>query len=226
MILNLVVSNGLMFVSAVNHESRDLQSLVYNPITKECIKLPQLSDPYLYTNCYQQESAFIKHDLQSSTYKILFISNLDGYIYKSSSHIWQRLNSFCNFISNLQHQVCLYSPYSCTTYKNNIYVVFCTSEGKLMIAIYDLKTDAWNNLDLNVENDEYLYLSRGEGKLIIANGCLFFPRVSFILNDCFILISELKIEDRLLIPIIKIKPQVHCISFGSIFGFGNKIIIH
>ena len=152
--------------------------------------------------------------LQFGTYKIFFIFNSNGYIYESSSHTWQSLNSFWSFKFKLDFEV---YPYLCIFYKN-IYVLSHTSKHELMMVVYDPIIDAWNNLDLNVENDEYLYSNPNDGKLIMANGCLFFVQVSYIINDYFFLICEMKIEDTLLIPIIKFKIE-HYIPSKYILGF-------
>ena len=69
-------------------------------------------------------------------------------------------------------------------------------------------------------------------RLIIANGRLFYAQIDF--NDTIdnhtISIFEIKIEDKLLIPIIQIinpleKGYPNVIRSNLIFGFGNEITI-
>ena len=131
----LVVSNGLVFLSAFKDLS-NYQLLVYNPRTKECIKLPQL--PYLHFNInhyYYIACDFLNMICNQTRIKyFLFGTQMATLIYRSSPHTWQCLNSFCNFKSNLQLGLHLYS---CITYKINIYVVFCTSKHEAMMVVYD-----------------------------------------------------------------------------------------
>ena len=109
----------------------------------------------------------------------------------------------------------------CIIYKNNIYVVFHTPKYKVMMVVYDTRIDIWNTLDLSIENHENFI----NEKLTIADDHLFFVQISCMVNDIFIF--EVMIEDRLLIPSIKIiQPRkTPCLSSNSIFGFGNKITI-
>ena len=225
--LILAVSNGLVLVIIRNSLKND-QLLVYNPTTKECIELPQLPKPFDWHYDYII-SEFFEHDLQSSTYKIFFIFHLDGYIYQSSSHTWQSLNSLCNY--RLNHQFGILS--SCVTYKNNIYMISDISLRpihKVELLVYDPINDAWNKLDPNIKLDHHNYLDNYDGKLIIANDSLFLVIVCNLGDDRYILIFEMKIEDRLLIPIIKIirSRQMQCDSYmGSdlICGLDKKILI-
>ena len=103
----VAISNGLVLMVAksmaqmVNRNHCNfIQFLVYNPITKEYIKLPQLPTPiHILVECN-----FFEHDLQSNTYKIFVVSKNEVYIYSSSSHFWQTFNdSFSNFKSNFQY---------------------------------------------------------------------------------------------------------------------------
>ena len=225
--LILDVSNGMVLVITRNSLKND-QLLVYNPTTKECIELPRLPKPFDWNFCYVISKIF-EHDLQSSTYKIFFLFYLDGYIYQSSSHTWQSLNSLCNFRLNHQFNI----PSSCVTYKNNIYMIsdiyIRPILHKVELSVYDPINDAWNKLDLNIKIDGSNYFNY-DGKLIIANDSLFFVIVCGVRPDTYILIFEMKIEDRLLIPIIKIiRPrQMQCNSrmqCDLICGLDKKILI-
>ena len=112
------LNNGLVFVM-ISNDSSNYQLLVFNPITKECNELPQLPNILLWTY-YNVAFDFFEHDLQSSTYKI-FLINSRGYIYKSSSHIWQSLNSLYNIKSNLQLKYI--SPYNTKFVKLRLFIV-------------------------------------------------------------------------------------------------------
>ena len=235
----VAVSNGLVLVKFYINNQFDIPFLVCNPITKEYVKLPQFSKPLYYLEIICD---FFEHDLQSSSYKIIVIGYREVRIYSSSSHCWQTFNdSFSNFTSNFQYV--LWNPFSCITYKNNIYVAFqtsiyewmiATSIYEWMIAVYNPVNDVWNNFNQNHEMN--CKLNDDDGRLIIANDRLFFAQVcyprrnTFLYNNKSISIFEINIENRLLIPITKIiQPQdmeynryltTHCI-----FGLNNKIII-
>ena len=220
----VAVSNGLVLMK-VNWQS--IQFLVYNPITKKHVKLPQLLVPLFYSEIVCD---FFEHDLQSSTYKIFVASYKEVHIYSSSSHFWLTFHdSFSNFTSNLQHEY--WKPFSCIMYKSNIYVAYYTSKAEWMVAVYNPMNDVWNNLNMNIKT---LNICHDEGRLIIANDRLFFAQVCYPRTITFkhksISIFELNIEDRLFIPItIIIRPNdmqynrylpSHCI-----FGINNKITI-
>ena len=224
--LILDVSNGLVLVITCYFSKSD-QLLVYNPTTKEYIELPRLPKP-LDWNLPDLLGKFFEHDLQFSTYKIFFIFHLDGYIYQSSSHTWQSLNSLCNFRLNRQFET---FPSSCVTYKNNIYMIsdiyMRPTLHKVELSVYDPINDAWNKLDLNINIDGSNYHNY-DGKLIIANDSLFLVIVCSLQFDIYILIFEMKIEDRLFIPIIKIiRPRQMQSHMGSdlICGLDKKIFI-
>ena len=70
-----------------------------------------------------------------------------------------------------------------------------------MMVIYNPIINAWNKLNLNVENHEIFDDCTNE-KLIIIDHCLFFVQVCYSMSNKFILIFEMKIENRLLISII------------------------
>ena len=213
----LATSNGLVLV-LVYKDTNNNQLLVFNPMTKQCIELPELSNlPYgmRYLAC-----DFFEHDLQSSTYKIFFSWKSNVYIYNSSSQTWQSLGSISNLVSH-------YSV-SCVTYKNNIYVAIRTLDKKLMMVVYNPILDLWNNFDTNIKSND-------DGRLIIANDRLFYAQVNFngTMWNYTISIFEIKIEDKLLIPIIQIiGPFDDCTEHGfgpicaeNIIGIGNKITI-
>ena len=145
-----------------------------------------------------------------------------------SSCFWQSINSFSNFASSLHFE--LNYLFSCIKYKDNIYVVFFTLEDKWMMMVYNPINDTWNKFDLDIEKYEVSY----EGKLIIANDCLFFAQVCnverYSHNNKFISRFEINTKDRLLIPIIEItQPRkmryIGYMSHNLIFGFENKISI-
>ena len=72
------------------------------------------------------------------------------------------------------------------------------------MVVYDPINDAWNRFDLGIEKYEVSYRER----LITTNDCLFLAQICNVERyghiNKFILIFEIKIEDRSLIPIIKI----------------------
>ena len=73
----LAVSNGLVLVELFI-DKKPHQFLVRNPITKQCIELPQLS-PKLFID-WERSCDFLEHDLQSSSYKIFVASGIGVYI--------------------------------------------------------------------------------------------------------------------------------------------------
>ena len=123
--------------------SRVAQFLVYNPITKQCIELLQLSIKSLQFSGIVCD--FFEHDLQSSSYKIFMALFCEVYIYSSSSCKWQAVDSFSNFKFNFEYEI--YDTCSCIMFKNNIYIAFCTI---WMMVVYNPKDDAWNNLGLSI----------------------------------------------------------------------------
>ena len=218
--LILATSNGLVLVTVYKGKTKS-QLFIFNPITKECIELPELPNLQIFWNHnYGLLCNFFEHDLQSSTYKIFLACNSSVYIYNSSSQIWQSLvYSIFNLLSNYRFR--LY-PFLSVTYKNNIYVAISTSKEQLTIVVYNPIHDLWNKFDTNLENNYY------NGRLIIANGRLFFAQVC----NSTISIFEMNIEDKLLIPMIKIrcpKEMQSCAEWSMqanfIFGFNNKITI-
>ena len=118
----LAVSNGLVLVRHVI-DSKPHQFLVHNPITRQCIELPQLSLGSF--NFWERNCDFFEHDLQSSSYKIFVVSHGGIYIYISSSSKWQAIDSFSNFKLNLESKISD-QPQSCIMYKNNMYITFLT----------------------------------------------------------------------------------------------------
>ena len=98
----LAISNGLLLVKL--RISKELvQFLVYNPITKQCTELPKL--PIIISLYLLEVCDFFEHGLQSSSYKI-FLGSVHGiYIYSSSSHKWQAVDSFSNFNLNLESKI-------------------------------------------------------------------------------------------------------------------------
>ena len=221
----LAVSNGLVLVNLSIYGKPD-QLLVHNPITRQCIKLPQPSPKlfiYLERNC-----DFFEHDLQSSSYKIFVASYTRVYIYSSSSCKWKVVDSFSNFKLNLEPKI-YGRPFSCIMYKNNMYMAFSTLDNKWMVVVYNPKDDAWSNPSLSKEETYYLSYTYG-GRFIIADDRLFFVHVDnyYSLNDTTIAIFELNIEDRLFIQITKFTCKhdfLGCFSHNSIIGLGNKITI-
>ena len=219
----LAVSNGLVLVNLKTNNYL-FQYFVCNPITKQHIKLPELSMISFY---FLQVCDFFEHDLQSSSYKI-FLASLHGiYIYSSSFYKWQAIDSFSNFKLNLEFK--LGYPLSCIMYKNNIYIAFTTTKFEWMMVVYNPKDDAWSNLGLGIRSSE---CSHYGARLIIANDHLFLAHVCYYTSTRGTIISifEIKIEDRLFIPITKITCQekmtnIHGFPYKFIFGLGNKITI-
>ena len=85
----LAISNGLVLVELMINTMVN-QFLVYNPITKQCIELPEIPiKKYVIKVC-----DFFEHDLQFSSYKIFLACIHKVYIYSSSSHKWQAIDSF------------------------------------------------------------------------------------------------------------------------------------
>ena len=222
----LAVSNGLVLVTHFIDRERD-QVLVHNPITRQCIKLPQFSPKSLFSwnshNC-----DFLEHDLQSSSYKIFVASQGGVYIFSSSSCKWQAVDSFSNFKLSLESKI--YDlPNSCIMYKNNMYIAFSTLDKKCMMVVYNPKDDAWSNICLSKETADYLSYAHGR-QLIIADDRLFFVYIdnNYSRNDTTIAIFEMKIEDRLFIQITKFTCTHDFLGYyssNSIIGFGDKITI-
>ena len=224
--LILATSNGLVLVS-VCKGIIICQLLVFNPITKECIELPKLPNSHYAENNFHYVCDFFEHDLQSSTYKIFLAWWSNVRIYNSSSQIWQSLD----YISNLKskYPFPLY-PFSCVTYKNDIYVAISTPRKKLvMMVVYNPIHDLWNMFDINIES----FYGKYE-RLIIANGHLFYVQVCDLdttMQNSTISIFEMNIEDKLLIPMIQFlcPKEMQCderyFQAGFIFGFNNKITI-
>ena len=97
-----------------------------------------------------------------------------------------------------------------------------------MMVVYNPIHDVWNTFDTNIES---FY---GCGRLIIANGRLFYAQIcdlGIILQNNKISIFEMNIEDKLLIPMIQIRCPKEmqcdgwCMQAKFIFGFNNKITI-
>ena len=131
---SLATSNGLVLVIVCKGITNS-QLLVFNPITKECIELPKLPNLQFSWNYYfKYRCNSFEHDLQSSAYKIFFASNSNVCIYNSSSQIWQSLESISNLIPKYQ---CQLYPFSCVTYKNDIYVAISTPRKKLVMVVYN-----------------------------------------------------------------------------------------
>ena len=219
----LATSNGLVLV-IVRKGITNSQLLVFNPITKECIELPKLPNSHYYRDI-NLVCDFFEHDLQSSTHKIFLAQGSSAYIYNSSSQIWQSLDSISNLIPKYQFQ--LY-PFSCITYKNNIYVAISTPRKKLMMVVYNPIQDLWNTIDTNIESND------NNRRLIIANGHLFYAQVCDLdttMQNSTISIFEMNIEDKLLIPMIQIMcpKEMQCderyMQGRFIFGSNNKITI-
>ena len=218
----LATSNGLVLVIVDN---ANFELFVFNPITKQCIELPKFPCSHDLRSISNVKCDFFEHDLQSRTYKIFLLWDLSVYIYNSSSQIWQSLNSISSFIFlNCQFRLC---PFSCITYKNDIYIVIPTRGKKLMVVVYNPIHDLWNKFDPNIERND------NNGRLIIANGRLFYAQVCYLdtTMNSTISIFEMNIEDKLLIPMIQImcpkemKCDEWCMQAGFIFGFHNKITI-
>ena len=221
--LILAASNGLVLV-IVHNDITYSQLLVFNPITKECIELPKLPNSLYYVNLFNYVCDFFEHDLQSSTYKIFLAWNSNVCIYNSSFQIWQSLDSISNLISKYEFKI---HPFSCITYKNDIYVAISTPRKKLMMVVYNPIHDLWNTFDTNIESDDH------NGRLAIANGHLFYAQVcdlDITMQNSTISIFEINLEDKLLIPIIQIRCPKEMQSewympTKIIFGFNNKITI-
>ena len=220
--LILAASNGLVLVLFWKGINKS-QLLVFNPMTKEYIELPELPNlHFLYFNYCNLLCNFFEHDLQSSTYKIFLTRNASAYIYDSSSQIWQSLDSISNLIPQYRYQLC---PLSSVTYKNSIYVAITTSEKKLMMVVYNPIHDLWNTFDTNIKS------YNNNGRLIIANGRLFYAQVCDLdttMQNSTISIFEMNIKDKLLIPMIQIlcPKEMQCdeqyMQARFIFGFNNK----
>ena len=94
-----------------------------------------------------------------------------------------------------------------------------------MMVVYNPIHDLWNTFDTNIESIDK------NGRLIIANGRLFYAQVCDLDTTSIISIFEMNIEDKLLIPMIQIRcpKEMQCIEWymqvSFIFGFNNKIII-
>ena len=191
----LAVSNGLVLVKH-SIDSEHYQFLIHNPITRQCIELPQ--PPQIF-NFSMRKYDFFEHDLQSSSYKIFMASYGGMYIYSSSSCKWQAVDSFSNFKLNFEPKIYDW-PNSCIMYKNNIYIAFSTLGQNQTMVVYNPKDDAWSNFCLNKEE-----VNCTSGRLIIADDCLFYVYVDndYSMNNTTIAIFEMKIEDRLFIQIIK-----------------------
>ena len=152
----LAVSNGLVLVKLIC--SKSYHFLVHNPITRQCIELPQ--HPTKSFNFWERNCDFLEHDLQSSSYKI-FVASYDGvYIYSSSSCKWQVVDSFSNFKLNLGSKL-YHWPYSCIMYKNNMYIAFSTLDKKWMMVVYNPKDDSWSLCLSKEEMDCFPYLYGG-----------------------------------------------------------------
>ena len=139
----LAVSNGLVLVN-LKIDNYHVQYFVCNPIIKQCIKLPKL--PIILSFYFVEACDFFEHDLQSSSYKIFLASRYGIYIYSSSSHKWQAVDSFSNFQLNLEFKLSYHL--SCIMYQNNIYIAFTTTKFEWMMVVYNPKDDAWSNLGL------------------------------------------------------------------------------
>ena len=221
----LAVSNGLVLVEHIC--SNPHQISVHNPITRQCIELPQLS-PELRID-WERSCDFFEHDLQFSSYKIFVVSSWNGgvYIYNSSSCKWQAVDSFSNFKLNFDSKI-YDRPYSCIMYKNNIYIAFYTLEDYKLV-VYNPKDDAWSNLCLSKQKT-YGFPEGYGVRLIIADDRLFFVYVynNYSMNRTTITIFEMKIEDRMFIQITQLTCTHDFLGWflhNSIIGLGNKIII-
>ena len=188
----LATSNGLVLVNVISGFYKIIQLMVFNPITKQFVELPQLSILNHYS-AYDIVCDFFEHDLQFSTYKIFLACYQRACIYSSSSNTWQNLDSFPNNICDE------FNTRLCIMYKNHIYVAISDrKDDESMMAIYDPINDAWNKFNLNIEKHE-----RYSSRLIIVANRLFFPNAYRDIHN-YISIFEMKTKDRLLIPIIKI----------------------
>ena len=104
----LATSYDLVLIEFTNIETKFIQFLVYNLITKEHIKLSHLSNTSYVI--YNLKITIFDHALQSSSYKIFLACYKRLYIYRSSSHTWQHVNFFFNFELYLQY---VHDPISC-----------------------------------------------------------------------------------------------------------------
>ena len=112
--------------------------------------------------------------------------------------MWQSLDSISNLISKYEFN---FYPFSCVTYKNDIYVAISIPRKKLMMVVYNPIHDLWNTFDTNIKSND------NNGRLIIANGRLFYTQVCDLdttMQNSTISIFEMNIEDKLLIPMIQI----------------------
>ena len=113
-------------------------------------------------------------------------------------------------------------------YKKNIYIAFITKKFEWMMVVYNPKDDAWSNLGLQPGHP-----TKNIAKLIIANDHLLLAHVCCYLSTrgtTIISIFEVKIEDKLFLPITKITCQeemtnVYGFPCKFIFGLSNKITI-
>ena len=168
----LAISNGLVLVKLSIYGKPD-QLLVHNPITRQCIELPQLCPESF--NFWKINCDFFEHDLQSSSYKIFAAFDIGVYIYSSSSCKWQAVDSFSNFKLNLEPKIYNWS-HSCIMYKNNMYIAFLTLDKNQMIVVYNPKDDAWSNICLDKKESYCLPYEFGE-QLIIADDRLFYVSI-------------------------------------------------
>ena len=199
--------------------------MVFNPITRECIELPKLPNLHFSWSYYfNLLCSFFEHDLQSSTYKIFLAWDSSVFIYNSSFQIWQSLYYISNLISKYEFEI---YPFLCVTYKNDIYVGISSQRKKLMMVVYNPIHDLWNKFDINIES------FHDNGRLIIANGCLFYAQdcnLDRTIQNSTISIFEMNIEDKLWIPMIQIlcPNEMHdewVVQGKFIFGLNNKITI-
>ena len=130
----LAISNGLVLITHICSQPHHF--LVHNPITRQCIELPQVS-PKLFI-LSKRNCDFFEHDLQTSSYNIFVASHTGVYIYSSSSCKWQAVDSFSNFKLNLEPKI-FDSSDSCIMYKNNMYIAFSTLDRIRMMVVYNPK---------------------------------------------------------------------------------------
>ena len=88
-------------------------------------------------------------------------------------------------------------------YKNNMYIAFSTLDEKWMMVVYNPKDDAWSNLNLSQEET---YYSPYEGRLIIADDCLFFVSVD---NYYFMDNNTIAIFNTIVIDLASILINIH-----------------
>ena len=98
-----------------------------------------------------------------------------------------------------------------------------------MMVVYNPIHDLWNTFDTNKKSSD------NNGRLIIANGRLFYAEfcdLDTTMQNSTILIFEMNIKDKLLIPMIQIlcPKEMQCddsryMQVGLIFGSSNKITI-